>query len=129
MSLMQSRNIPINNDIFNQYSEVNRLIIIGNGFDLAHGFKSSFLDFIKDYLIKILINISDNLSHKDKLISIKSRVIYQDLRLNYDRIDALQLFKLFDEVKKRKDISVRHESELLNKIITSINEKSWVDIE
>ena len=29
---------------------MNRLIIIGNGFDLAHGIKTSYKDFIADYL-------------------------------------------------------------------------------
>lgn len=62
-------------DIFNQYSEVNRLIIIGNGFDLAHGFKSSFLDFIRDYLIRILINICDNLSQTNQSLSIQGLFI------------------------------------------------------
>jgi hypothetical protein len=28
--------------IFDKYDKVNRLIIVGNGFDLAHGLKSSF---------------------------------------------------------------------------------------
>jgi hypothetical protein len=28
---------------------MNRLIIIGNGFDLAHGIKTSYKDFITDY--------------------------------------------------------------------------------
>ena len=33
---------------------MNRLILIGNGFDLAHGFKTSFKDFIDAYFFKIL---------------------------------------------------------------------------
>ena len=31
--------------LFDKYKEVNRLIIIGNGFDLAHGLKTSFKDY------------------------------------------------------------------------------------
>jgi hypothetical protein len=39
----------INPDIFDKYKKINRLIIIGNGFDIAHGLKSTFSDFISDY--------------------------------------------------------------------------------
>jgi hypothetical protein len=28
---------------------VNRLILVGNGFDLAHGLKTSYKDFIDDF--------------------------------------------------------------------------------
>lgn len=28
---------------------MNRLVIIGNGFDMAHGFKTSYMDFINWY--------------------------------------------------------------------------------
>lgn len=33
---------------------MNRIILIGNGFDLAHGLKTSYKDFIEDYWILIL---------------------------------------------------------------------------
>ena len=32
---------------------INRIIIIGNGFDLAHGLKTSYRDFIIDYWEKM----------------------------------------------------------------------------
>ena len=39
---------------------MNRLIIIGNGFDLAHGIKTSYHDFILDYLKTCLIKCSES---------------------------------------------------------------------
>jgi len=54
---------------------LNRLIIIGNGFDLAHGLKTKYSDYLEDYwknytsesiFIKMLINISP-----EKLRSLK----------------------------------------------------------
>ena len=129
MNLMQPNNIEINYDALNEYSEINRLIIIGNGFDLAHGFKSSFLDFMKDYLIKILSNISNNFYYEDNLFSIQSRVNYEDLRRDFYELNGTQIFMLFNDVRKRREVVVVHESELLNKILTSIKNKSWVDIE
>lgn len=36
---------------------MNRLVIVGNGFDLAHGLKTSYEDFLLDYLIKHIKNL------------------------------------------------------------------------
>lgn len=33
---------------------MNRLVLVGNGFDLAHGLKTSYRDFITDYWMKII---------------------------------------------------------------------------
>ena len=40
-----SESLKFDDSIFDKYNEVNRLIIIGNGFDLAHGLKTSFKDY------------------------------------------------------------------------------------
>lgn len=39
--------------------EMNRLILIGNGFDLAHGLKTSFYDFINYCVFEMLNVISE----------------------------------------------------------------------
>ncbi|MCH7405263.1 AbiH family protein [Belliella aquatica] len=123
------QNIKVNPDIFDEYSEVNRLIIIGNGFDLAHGLKTSFKDFIKDYLVQILNNIKNNLSHKDELISLQSIVIYSDLNRSFSSLDDIKILELFEDILKRDQIIIHKNSELLERILKSIKDKSWVDIE
>lgn len=35
---------------------MNQLVIVGNGFDLAHGMNSSFSDFAKKFLPQLKIN-------------------------------------------------------------------------
>jgi len=50
---------------------MNRLIIIGNGFDLAHGMKTSYNDFIINYFKKALNQADTTKSYEDDLISIK----------------------------------------------------------
>lgn len=47
---------------------MNRLIIIGNGFDLAHGLKTSYCDFISDYLGTIAEKVSRDGKYKDLLV-------------------------------------------------------------
>jgi hypothetical protein len=46
---------------------MNRLIIIGNGFDLAHGLKTSYHDFILDRLLAALEDL--RLSNTEHLTS------------------------------------------------------------
>ena len=43
---------------------MNRLILIGNGFDLAHGLKTSINNFIEDYLLNTI-----NLFYEEKYYS------------------------------------------------------------
>ena len=57
---------------------MNRLVIIGNGFDLAHGLKTSYKDFIKDYInsvINFVINLyfkeNESRLYEDNLLSIR----------------------------------------------------------
>ena len=51
---------------------MNRIILIGNGFDLAHGLKTSYNDFIKWYLSQALFKSVENKIYEDELILIKS---------------------------------------------------------
>ncbi|MBF0596428.1 AbiH family protein [Faecalibacter rhinopitheci] len=65
---------------------MNRIILIGNGFDLAHGLKTSYNDFIKWYLKRALLESVEFSTYEDDLISVKST--------NYHR--AFQHFKTID---------------------------------
>ena len=76
------------------YEKVNRLIIIGNGFDLAHGLKTSFKDFIEDYFYEILASVKDNLRYDDPLISITSRVYGLELTLFAESRKLMSCFGL-----------------------------------
>jgi len=49
---------------------MNRLIMIGNGFDLAHGLKTSFKDFIEDYLSTAYSILIEKKSYEDELLLI-----------------------------------------------------------
>jgi hypothetical protein len=58
-------------DINYQFTEVNRLIILGNGFDLAHGLETSYRDFIYDYCLNFIKNVSEIGRYEDKLLKIE----------------------------------------------------------
>jgi hypothetical protein len=48
---------------------MNRLVIIGNGFDLAHGLKTSYKDFLKWYFIRAYTTAEEG-TYKDNFITI-----------------------------------------------------------
>ncbi len=50
---------------------MNGLILVGNGFDLAHGMKTSCSDFILWYLKKIFNSVEFEKDYDDPLIYIK----------------------------------------------------------
>jgi len=102
---------------------MNRIVLIGNGFDLAHKMKTSYKDFINDYWNSII----SHLQQKPHLIEYKN-----------DDFLITGLPRLWDEEKtyqslkaclKRENLKIVFE----NKILEIISEKSflnnWVDIE
>jgi hypothetical protein len=119
----------------------NRLIIVGNGFDLALGMKTSYNDFLFWYLKNLLITSVKKGQHennyrngtkffynKDELTTTYwSSRNKQDKLLEFiDRFDTLQ--KLQDLLKENYRVKVEKDSLLFRSIYdSSLN--SWVDIE
>lgn len=126
---------------------MNRLVIIGNGFDLTHGLKTSYKDFISWYLddfFNKLISTNEEISHhKDKLLeiqflSIKNyRFIYPDsttyapIKTEYKNFkDPYQFYiKLNELLDSNDDYNIFEESDFLKTILTNIENKGWTDIE
>ena len=112
---------------------MNRIVLIGNGFDLAHGLKTRYEDFIDwywDYRVNGFVNESKNIS-KDVLCSIEDLTnqpwhvsAYYGYNLNSDTGKAI--------IKKLKADNYRFKftySPFFENICKSIKTKGWVDIE
>lgn len=110
---------------------MNKLIIIGNGFDLAHGLLTSYKDFMNWYfeqwrekLIK-----SHKRIERDELCRfwIKQHISWIDsFYYNNLHVDGLTFIKRINDIKKSYKITL---SPFLSKILDSIETKGWVDIE
>lgn len=110
---------------------MNKLIIIGNGFDLAHGLLTSYKDFMNWYfeqwrerLIK-----SHKKIERDELCRfwIKQHISWIDsFYYNNLHVDGLTFIKRINDIKKSYKITL---SPFLSKILDSIETKGWVDIE
>ncbi len=102
---------------------MNRIILIGNGFDLAHGMKTSYRQFIDDYwdkCIKETLKLGVNIKYENDEIIIESRPMVQIPTDSYKEFSK--------ELKKhRKPIFFK------NKFFQIISDNShlqnWVDIE
>ncbi len=78
------------------------LVLIGNGFDLAHGFKTKYSDFI-DWYIRArytLYKESGGLTKEDDLIIINKLVDpkYYEGIINYDKLDFTHKHNFFKEI-------------------------------
>lgn len=118
---------------------MNRLIIIGNGFDLAHGLKTSYKDFINWYWeqrLTALLTTKSEVSY-DCLCKLKLNVglswsnflnINHDWSIGHGTGEKNGL-KMIEAMKNnRNQISIIPEPFFEN-ITKSIETKGWVDIE
>lgn len=109
---------------------MNRLVIIGNGFDLAHGLKTSYADFLEWYKKDYISHLVGKPIHKydDGLCKIfltkdkNSKIVRTDLPM-FDSLCNDYYNKNFYEIHSLE------KSMLLGKIEYAYKSKGWVDIE
>lgn len=112
---------------------MNRIILIGNGFDLAHGLKTRYEDFIYWYwrqrangFIGNLTNISEDILCT--LVDLNNQSwgvnIYYDMTLKRGSGK-----EIYDYLKNNKDRFKMEFSPFFERIHSSIETKGWVDIE
>lgn len=116
---------------------MNRIVLIGNGFDLAHGLPTRYEDFINWYWEKRVDSFTENRTSisSDCLCSIT--IVSDNYNRRWDDL-ACCVSKYFD-IKSAKEIidSLASDSASFNlsfspffkKIYASIETKGWVDIE
>ena len=116
---------------------MNRIVLIGNGFDLAHGLKTSYADFINWYWEQwreCLFLAHSNIL-EDPLCTIELNTEKTEFEtwhgflfpaLNEYRKQSLNLF--YNTLANNKLMSIKR-GILLTKICNSVETKGWVDIE
>lgn len=116
-------------NIFDKYASINRIIILGNGFDLAHGLKSSFKDFIYDYCLKSIKTLIFKLEFKDPLISISANAQFTDAEVFISKLTSKEAFNQILKLPNHSHINFDWNSQFFRSIINEIETKNWVDIE
>lgn len=117
---------------------MNRLYLLGNGFDLAHNLKTSYTDFILDYL-KECFEKANHMVYKDELVEISST--YRVSNWSPPKSPKISdfLFALVDENgrHKHKDelgsyyrpFQLRIKHRFFENLLTSCASYNWVNIE
>lgn len=107
---------------------MNRLILIGNGFDLAHGLKSGYCDLIKSYIAESINNFLTNSLHSDPLLDIKTKhgsLVFQD---NFSSFPDNAIEDLLN-LKANERLNVSIKSSFLRYALKQISKINWVDLE
>lgn len=111
---------------------MNRLILIGNGFDLAHGLKTSFKGFIEDYVINIVKEFFLKGWYDDKIIKI---ILKEKLHISFEPIDyegtAEEAATFLKKIISEPDYSVKFKSSasLFYTLFKKLDEVGRVDVE
>ena len=109
-----------------------RIILIGNGFDLAHGYKTRYSDFIEWYWKKKFNEVlgkckSSKIDEaKDILKSDGINLVQDSLQYECDEFNVpLREYKDVEDMRKY----LTYKNHLLETIQNNIEEKNWSDIE
>lgn len=103
---------------------MNRIVLIGNGFDLAHGIPTSYRDFINDFWenkIKEVQKTEPNNTYEDSDFSINGNVPESWLP-GYLHEDFIQTLKQYS-------CSLTYKNGFLDIITNKLSAQNWVDIE
>ena len=109
-------------------NEFNRLVLIGNGFDLAHGLKTSYRDFLDWYICDAFKQFCSTTrrNYADPLIEIKSK--FSGNYSNYSKTPVN--FQEVLELIQINDLQfINYKSNFFQRIIKLHGESKWVDIE
>ncbi|NPD47804.1 AbiH family protein [Lentimicrobium sp. S6] len=114
---------------------MNRLIIIGNGFDIAHGLKSRFSDFIHFYFSRVWHNLTtgEYNNDKDPLIIVSSALeFFKENDLKFEVDNAHKVFKKIyhpGSSYHRGEPRLSIHSNIFKEIFEKYINGNWFDIE
>lgn len=101
---------------------MNRIILIGNGFDLAHNLLTSYSHFLTDFWTKKFKSISDD-----------RNTIYDDDDIYVDKgyfgNNLPTWVKIYSDLEKEDRLKYKFKNAFLEKITKDDQDKNWVDIE
>lgn len=101
---------------------MNDLYLIGNGFDLAHGLKTSYNDFLLWYLKEAIIGTNRQDGFEDDLLKISGDASFH---LKEDHKTISQVLYIFDPPSP----SIDYKHDFFKKIVKNYRDYKWVDIE
>jgi len=113
---------------------MNKLVIIGNGFDLAHGLETSYQNFIIWYLNKVIStknqSIDKSLIYLDYIDNNRNNPNYNFYLNKRSYIETVSSIEEFEQYKKKYGLKATYISKsFVVSILEKIELLKWVDIE
>lgn len=124
---------------------MNRLVIIGNGFDLAHGLPTRYNDFIDDFWKNVVLNYKDDLvkeiifiNENDRnfinyyLFNLKDFKDFESRMIEAKKSHKIEFYGIYKEVKSLsnfKDLLFKFRNNFFRIICDKNSIHNWVDIE
>ena len=109
---------------------MNRLIIIGNGFDLAHNRKTSFKDFILDYFSNAVNSFFHNFHFQDELLEFGMQPGFTDFIPKPKPATKNDVIEIIGKINaNRKNLIFKFKSPIVEHAYKNITELNWVDLE
>jgi hypothetical protein len=108
---------------------MNRIILIGNGFDLAHGLKTSYIDFMDDYWSNVINKLKEtgvyHVFENDEIMLKNPTKHYSEKTYNCLKQEIINTNN-----NANNDISILKFKNIFFSIINEkLNLENWVDIE
>lgn len=114
-------------------SRINRIILVGNGFDLAHNLKTKYQDFIDWYHDKLLqcLQGCDEKYYSDGLYSFSFCDASLENKIGFSNVlsHLKKWSELHDFMNNNAGLYTYKASDFMNDICTAYITKGWVDIE
>lgn len=112
---------------------MNRLVLIGNGFDIAHGLNTRYENFIYWYWEQRFLSLYDfgRKTFEDELCAITTLNYsswYELFFNNHVRLRNLERKEYYKLISNKKEFEIKY-TPLFDRIHKSIETKRWVDIE
>ncbi len=113
---------------------MNRIVLIGNGFDLAHGLPTRYEDFINWYWGKRAFEFNGTISNVSKDILCEFEIFYPKTWNEFAFHNSLPIARdsgkqVIQYLKNNPDYYKIHPTPFYESICRSIETKGWVDIE
>ena len=105
---------------------MNRRVLIGNGFDLAHGMKTKYSDFILWYFNNAIIILNNEIEYKDRLLVLK----FKDSRIANFKGNFTSMEQFKNKLKYyQSDIFLNIKSPFFKILYEKFNDLDWINIE
>ena len=104
----------------------NRLVLIGNGFDLAHGLKTGYKDFLDWYMCQAFKEFVERKDFQDDFIEIKNKYYGTSTRYqNFPKsVEEVLEFIRFNDYQ-----NIKYKSRFYKELLEHFKQGNWVNIE